>query len=67
MFAETCECVPRANGEVVIWTAKDRKVADAVNEVGFEEYMAAVDVWSAFMKHVGWKNGDKILPGMRKW
>ncbi|KAL3457292.1 GDSL Lipase/Acylhydrolase family protein [Aspergillus heterothallicus] len=44
--------------------ARTRKYAEAVVQVGGELGVAVVDLWSTFMKSVGWREGD-VLVGSR--
>lgn len=34
--------------------------ADATREVGLELGLAVLDLWSIFMKHAGWKEGQPL-------
>ncbi|KAE8163284.1 GDSL Lipase/Acylhydrolase family protein [Aspergillus tamarii] len=45
--------------------AQTRKYADAVIELGKDLDVPVVDLWSAFMRYVGWKEGD-VLVGSRE-
>jgi len=37
------------------------RYADAVREIGKELQLPVVDVWSAFMKEAGWKQGEPLI------
>lgn len=40
--------------------------ADAVRDVAREHGIALLDLWTVFMKHAGWREGDNPLPGSKK-
>jgi len=58
--------------KVVGSTDETRKAQDAaeyakvVREVGKENGVAVLDVWTAFMEKAGWKAGDAVLPGSKE-
>ncbi|KAF4624298.1 hypothetical protein G7Y89_g13875 [Cudoniella acicularis] len=45
--------------------ADSKAYADVVKEVGAEEGIAVIDVWTKFMELAGWKEGE-LLPGSKE-
>jgi len=58
----------RTNGSInETRKAKDAaEYAEVVREVGKENGVAVLDVWTAFMEKAGWKAGDAVLPGSKE-
>lgn len=40
-----------------------RLYADACKDVGAKLQVTVVDLWTACLREVGWKEGDSVLPG----
>lgn len=41
------------------------KYAQVCREVGVQLQVPVVDIWTAFLKHFGWREGQEYLPGSR--